>query len=70
MARIVLKLPAQISQVGHLPRSSGVDASWAVAYGLCRWAYAEDIAGSKYTLGDVFSNAWDSLKQAVRSLLP
>src|SRR3989338_2178449 len=70
VARVVLKLPAQISQVGHLPRSAGVDASWAVAYGLCRWAYAEDIAGSKYTLGDVFSNAWDSLKQAVRSLLP
>ncbi len=70
IARTVLRLPAQVAQVGYLPRSSSVDATWAVAYGLCRWAYADDTSGKTSTLGEVFGNAWDSLKQGVRSLLP
>jgi len=47
-----------------------VDATWAVAYGLCRWAYAEDAAESGASLGEIAGNAWDSVKQAIRSLLP
>ena len=70
VARMVLKLPSQIAQIQLSPRSAGVDAAWAVAYGLCRWAYAEDVAGSSYALGDFFVNIWDSIKQAARSLLP
>ena len=70
VARSVLKLPSQISQIGYLPRSAGVDATWAVAYGLCRWAYAEDAAESGASLGEIAGNAWDSVKQAIRSLLP
>jgi len=70
VARMVLRVPSQIAQIGYLPRSSSVDATWSVAYGLCRWAYGEDISGKTSTLGEVFGNAWDSLKQGVRSLLP
>ena len=70
IARSVLRLPAQVGQVGQLTRSSSVDATWAVAYGLCRWAYGDDTSGRTHTLGEVFGNAWDSLKQGVRSLLP
>lgn len=70
IARAVLKLPSQVGQIGQLPRSSSVDATWAVAYGLCRWAYAEDTSASRSTLGDVLSGGWNSLKQGFRSLLP
>ncbi len=70
IARAVLQLPSQVSQIGHLPRSSGVDATWAVAYGLCRWAYAEDTSGQTHTFGGVISGGWESLKQGLRSLLP
>ncbi len=70
IARAVLQLPSQVSQIGHLPRSASVDATWAVAYGLCRWAYAEDTSGRTHTLGEVLSGGWESLKQGVRSLLP
>jgi len=70
IARAILKLPSQIGQIGHLPRASSVDATWAVAYGLCRWAYAEDVAGARSTFGEVLENWWDSLKQGLRSLLP
>jgi cell division ATPase FtsA len=70
IARAVLQLPSQISQIGQLPRSSGIDATWAVAYGLCRWGYAEDTSGSGHVIGDVLRDAWDALKQGLRSLLP
>ncbi|OGG51582.1 hypothetical protein A2704_06680 [Candidatus Kaiserbacteria bacterium RIFCSPHIGHO2_01_FULL_54_36b] len=70
IARAVLQLPSQVSQIGHLPRSSGVDATWAVAYGLCRWGFAEDASGARSTFGEVLSGGWDSLKQGLRSLLP
>ncbi|MBI5457388.1 cell division protein FtsA [Candidatus Kaiserbacteria bacterium] len=70
IARAVLQLPSQVSQIGQMPRSSGVDATWAVAYGLCRWAYAEDASGARQTFGGVLSGGWESLKQGLRSLLP
>lgn len=70
IARAVLQLPSQISQIGHLPRSSAVDATWAVAYGLCRWAYAEDTSGETHTFGQVVRDGWESFKQGLRSLLP
>jgi len=68
-ARSVLRLPAQVAQVGQLTRGTGIDNTWAVAYGLCRWAYGEDAEGGS-GLGDAFRSAWDSLKQGIKSLLP
>ncbi|MCR4326016.1 MAG: cell division protein FtsA [Patescibacteria group bacterium] len=70
IARLVLQLPAQVGQIGALPRSANVDATWAVAYGLCRWAHAEDLEGRTHTLGEVMGNAWVSIKRGMRSLLP
>jgi cell division protein FtsA len=70
IARAVLKLPSQVGQIGQLARSATVDATWAVAYGLCRWAYAEDATTRGHTLGEVLGEWWDSLKQSIRSLLP
>jgi cell division protein FtsA len=70
IARTILKLPAQVGQVGQLPRSGAADATWSVAYGLCRWAYAEDMSQGSRMLSDVFGDFWHSIKQALRSLLP
>ena len=70
IARAVLKLPSQIGHVGFMTRTSSVDATWAVAYGLCRWAYAQDSSDTGNSLNDVLGNAWESLKQTIRSLLP
>ncbi len=70
VAKTVLKLPSQISQIGQLPRASGIDATWAVAYGLCRWGYADDTSLRGHTLGEVLRRAWDSLKNLIRALLP
>ena len=70
IARAILKLPSQIAQIGYLPRTSSIDATWAVAYGLCRWAYAEDEAGGGHSFGEIARNAGESIRQAMRSLLP
>jgi cell division protein FtsA len=70
VARAVLKLPSSVSSVGALARSATVDATWAVAYGLCRWAYAEDITDPGHSFMDVFAGGWESVKNLFRSLLP
>jgi cell division protein FtsA len=70
IARAVLRLPSQIGHVGFMTRASSVDATWAVAYGLCRWAYAEDMSETGHSLIEVFSRLWESIKRIARSLLP
>ncbi|RJQ34329.1 cell division protein FtsA [Candidatus Parcubacteria bacterium] len=70
VVRTTMKLPAQVAQIGYLPRSSGVDSTWAVAYGLCRWGFMEDTADSRYSLGQVVRRAGEFVKRAMRSLLP
>lgn len=70
IAKAILKLPAQQGQIGHLPRSASIDATWAVAYGLCKWAYMEDMTEKSSSLVEVFESAWGSIKKAFRSLLP
>ncbi len=69
VARVILKLPSQVGQIGQLTRGTGIDAAWAVAYGLCRWGFADDTEGN-HTLGEALSGGWDSLKQGLRNLLP
>ena len=70
IAKAILKLPSQVGQIGHMPRSATVDATWAVAYGLCRWAFAEDMNENSSSLGEAFGGFWDSIKRGFRSLLP
>ena len=70
IARTVLRLPSQLGQIGQMPRSATVDATWAVAYGLCRWAFAEDMSGPSHTIIEIVRDGWDSLLNSVRSLLP
>jgi cell division protein FtsA len=70
VAKLVLKLPAQIGLPLMIPRVTALDATWAVAFGLCRWGYMEDSMGSHHPLGDIVSRMMDSIKQLFRSLLP
>ncbi|RJR12818.1 hypothetical protein C4585_03160 [Candidatus Parcubacteria bacterium] len=70
VAKTTLKLPAQVAQIGHLPRSSSIDASWAVAYGLCKWGHMEETADSKYSFGEIARRAGEMVRRAIRSLLP
>ncbi len=70
IARAVLKLPSQTAQIGLLARASTVDATWAVAAGLCRWAYAEDMGGRTSSIAEILGGGWAGIKKGIRSLLP
>lgn len=70
IARTILKLPSQIGLIGNLSRTGAVDATWAVAYGLCRLAYGEETAQGGHSLGEIIDRAGEAIKQAARSLLP
>jgi cell division protein FtsA len=69
MARTILKLPSSIAHIGTLERSSGMDPSFAVAYGLARGAYAEEFSAHA-SLGNAFGGIWDYLRHIARSMLP
>lgn len=69
IARSVLRLPSQLAQIGYLPRASSVDATWAVAYGLTRWAYAEDLS-EQATVSDILKSALETIRRTLNALLP
>lgn len=70
IAKAALKLPSQIGLPMMSARVSTLDATWAVALGLCRWGYAEDRIGRQHPLGDIIGRMIDAVKNALRSLLP
>ncbi len=70
IARTTLKLPAQVGLPTPSPRLGSLDATWSVAFGLCRWGFTEDHAVPLYSLGEILRRTLDSIKGGFRSLLP
>ncbi len=70
IAKTVLKLPSQIGVAGNMARTASSDATWTVAYGLCRWGYGDDMSDRGHSFGDMLHHGWESFKQSFRSLLP
>jgi cell division protein FtsA len=70
VARAILRIPSQIGQIGGAGRASAIDGTWAVAYGLCHWAYAEDNDLRTSSIVEIFERAKEVTKQALRALLP
>lgn len=70
IARTTLKLPAQVGLPAGILRNGALDASWAVAYGLCRWGFTEDTAAPLYSPGEIVRRTFDSIRSGFRSLLP
>ncbi|MBI5004460.1 hypothetical protein HZC00_05205 [Candidatus Kaiserbacteria bacterium] len=70
VARAIMKLPSQIGAIGQLSRASSIDATWAVAYGLCRWAYAQDSVDRSSSIKEILRSAGESVRQTFKSLLP
>ncbi|MFZ2555537.1 MAG: cell division FtsA domain-containing protein [Minisyncoccia bacterium] len=70
IAKAALKLPASIGLPMMSARVSTLDATWAVALGLCRWGHAEDRIGRHHPLRDILDRMLDAVKSAFRSLLP
>src|SRR3989344_710644 len=70
VARTTLKLPSQIGLPAMSARISTLDATWAVALGLCRWGFAEDRMGRQHSLGELIGRMMEAIRHLFRSLLP
>ena len=70
IARAILKIPSQIGLPAPVPRIGSLDATWAVAYGLCRWGFAEDMSGNAHSLSDIIARTLESIRSGLRTFLP
>lgn len=70
LARATLRLPAQIGALPAAVRTISADATWAVAFGLCRWGFATEAREAGGGFGDVFRRLGASIVKGFRSLLP
>jgi cell division protein FtsA len=66
IARATLRLPSQVGTT----RLSAVDATWAVAFGLCRWGFTTDQRDAPGGLSDVLGRMWHTVVKGIRALLP
>jgi cell division protein FtsA len=70
LARLTLKLPSQVGLPGGVSRVGNLDATWAVAYGLCRWGFTEESTAPVYSTGEILRKTLDSIRGGLRALLP
>jgi cell division protein FtsA len=70
LAKATLQLPSQIGSLPGPSRATATDATWAVAFGLCRWGFSTDNREQPSGLGDLFSRFGKSIVKGLRSLLP
>ena len=70
IAKATLRLPSQLGTAPINARAVSADATWAVAYGLCRWGYSTESrmlnAGWRDAAGDIMQ----SIMRGLRSLMP
>jgi cell division protein FtsA len=71
IAKATLRLPSQVSAFsGAATRSIAADASWAVAYGLCRWGYSTEQKNKERGMSYITENVREYLGKMFRSFLP
>ncbi|MEK7628275.1 MAG: cell division protein FtsA [Patescibacteria group bacterium] len=70
-AKATLKLPAQVGTLAAISaRSTTTDATWAVAYGLCKWGYITEERITSQGFSKIKDQAREYFGRIFRSLLP
>lgn len=70
IAKATLRLPSQLGSAPTSARAISADATWAVAFGLCRWGYSTDQKDMTDGWGDALSRLLQTVIRGFRSLLP
>lgn len=70
IAKATLRLPSQLSSSSSSTRAISADATWAVAFGLCRWGFSTDQRDMAGGWGDALSRFFEGIGRMFRSLLP
>jgi len=70
IAKATLRLPSQLGNAPTSARAISADATWAVAFGLCRWGVSVDQKDMVGGWGEVFDRFFQTTARGFRSLLP
>lgn len=70
IAKATLRLPSQLGTAPVNARAISADATWAVAYGLCRWGYGNEARDTSGSWQEAASDIWNATVRGFRSLLP
>ena len=70
IAKATLRLPSQLGANTPATRAVTGDATWAVAFGLCRWGYATEAKESSADWRDSLNLIFAGIGRTLRSLLP
>jgi cell division protein FtsA len=70
IAKATLRLPSQLGASPSTTRTVTADATWAVAFGLCRWGYANEAREMASDWRDALSSITAGIARIFRSLLP
>lgn len=69
LAKATMRLPSQVGNITHsASRAVAADATWAVAYGLCKWGHTTDM--QTHDTAGVVSDVWESIVRFFKALLP
>jgi cell division protein FtsA len=70
IAKATMKIPSQLGTLPTATKTSSADATWAVAFGLCKWGYTTEQRESSRGMQDIFRRLVGQLAKALRSILP
>jgi cell division protein FtsA len=70
IAKATMKIPSQLGTLPTSTKTSSADATWAVAFGLCKWGYTTEQREHSGGIGDIFRGLAGQIVKALRSLLP
>ncbi len=70
IAKATLRLPSSVGTLTSGARAVPGDASWAVAYGLCKWGYSTDQKEGARGMNDMWDNLKEYLGRTFRFLMP
>jgi len=70
IAKATMKIPSQFGTLPTSTKTSSADATWAVAFGLCKWGHTTEQREHAHGLGDMFGKIGSHIVRGLRALLP
>ena len=70
IAKATMKIPSQLGTLPTSTKTSSADATWAVAFGLCKWGRTTEERDHSGGFADMFGSLAKQIAKALRSLLP
>jgi len=70
IAKATMKIPSQLGTLPIATRTANADATWAVAFGLCKWGHTTERNEHARGVGDFFKRMSREIIKTLKGLLP